>query len=91
VHVAIVQCTHCTLEGERCAIKSLQAECIVTSNVPLILKVQEICFFSRAKHMFKKIISWTFKIRGTLVCLYPKEREREKEREGESKSKREGA
>jgi hypothetical protein len=41
----------------------------------------------------KKIISMTFKIRGTLVFLCPKgrererERERKREREGESKSK----
>jgi hypothetical protein len=28
----------------------------------------------------KKIISWTFKIRGKLVFLCPKEKERERER-----------
>jgi hypothetical protein len=35
----------------------------------------------------KKIISRTFKIRGTLVFLCPKERERQRERERERESK----
>jgi hypothetical protein len=57
-------------------------EYIITINVLLILKVRDIIFFSRAKHInaplyvlpqAKKIISRTFKIRGALVFLFPKE------------------
>jgi hypothetical protein len=68
----------------------------LTFNVPLILKVREIIFFSRAKHR----IPCTFRIRGTLVLLCPLRRGEEtgrgggegggrerREREGESKSK----
>jgi hypothetical protein len=59
---------------------------IITINVPLILKVRDIIFF----YVFcpkQKIISRTFKIRGTLVFLCPKERERECKSERESKRK----
>jgi hypothetical protein len=71
----------------------------ITINVPLILKVRDIIFFSQAKHIMehflgnmfcprqKKIISRTFIIRGTLVFLCPKERERGRESEGESENK----
>jgi hypothetical protein len=51
-------------------------------------KPQEIphCMFCPRQ---KKLISRTFKIRGTLVFLCPKERDRERARERERESKRE--
>ncbi len=87
-----------------------KASYILTINVSLILKVLDIIFFSHAKHIMghaplyvlpqtKKIISRTFKIRGTLVFLCPREierkrrereQERERERERAGKGKRKG-
>jgi hypothetical protein len=37
----------------------------------------------------QKLVSWTFKIRGTLVFLCPPKREREKESEREKEGERE--
>jgi hypothetical protein len=45
-------------------------------------KCPDICFAPD-----KNVISRTFKIRGTLVFLCPREREREREREGKQKGK----
>jgi hypothetical protein len=95
---------------------------ITTVLIPLILKVEDIIFFSRAKHIMghcfryaqhnlgvikvsapsknpkkcpiicfapdKKIISRTFKIRGALVFLCPKEGEERREKKGERREKR---
>jgi hypothetical protein len=56
-------------------VKKVKAPLKTLRNVPLYVLPQT-----------KKIISRTFKIRGTLVFLYPK-RERERERNSEKKSK----
>ncbi len=67
----------------------------LTINAPLILKVLDIIFFSRTKHLIicfapdKKKISRTVKIIGALVFLCPKERERERERKQERDRQRE--
>jgi hypothetical protein len=49
----------------------------ITINVLLVLKVRDIICFAPDK----KIISRTFKIRGALVFLCPKEEERRETRE----------
>jgi hypothetical protein len=66
-----------------CTSVQYPGESFLTIYKPLILKVRDIIFFSRAK----KINSRTFKIRGTLVFLCPKERERENKSKSESESK----
>jgi hypothetical protein len=60
---------------------------MITINVPvpLILKVRDITYFAPDK----KIISRTFKIRGALVFLCPKEREERREKKEERRETRE--
>ncbi len=55
-----------------------------TINAPLILKVRGIIFFAPDK----KIISRTFKIRGALVFLCPKEGEERRETSDERRDMR---